>query len=196
MIVLAMDTCCGTSSVTIQNDYQLLAQVVEKKENKQAELLIPIIESALSTAQMSYADINLLVVTNGPGSFTGIRAGLASIYAISSLLNIPAIGITTLEVLAAQLINDIEEDEFYITVAAGRGRYYCQLFDKSLKSLTAIDLKEERDIIFLKKNLYGDYKRKIIIDTSILANIGLERLRAGLCSNIMPIAQYSKFHLS
>lgn len=100
MVVLAIDTCCGPFSIIIRKDHQSLAHIVEIQENKQAELLVLTIEKALSKAEIGYEDLELIAVTNGPGSFTGIRAGLASVYAISSVLSIPCIGVTTLEALA------------------------------------------------------------------------------------------------
>ncbi|CAG7591808.1 MAG: tRNA (adenosine(37)-N6)-threonylcarbamoyltransferase complex dimerization subunit type 1 TsaB [Candidatus Midichloria sp.] len=171
MLILAVDTCCGPFSIAIKRDEHLLAHIVENQENKQAELLILTVEEALSKAGISYTDLELIAVTKGPGSFTGIRAGLASVYAISSVLNIPCIGVTTLEVLAHQLIKTVLEDKFYITIAAGRGRYYCQLFNCFLIALSEIKLLEGEEISRLNEAIYGDYRQKTIIDTTVVANI-------------------------
>ncbi|MDJ1305389.1 MAG: tRNA (adenosine(37)-N6)-threonylcarbamoyltransferase complex dimerization subunit type 1 TsaB [Candidatus Midichloria sp.] len=177
MLILAVDTCCGPFSIAIKRDKHLLAHIVENQENKQAELLVLTIEEALSKAGISYTDLELVAVTNGPGSFTGIRAGLAPIYAISSVLNIPCIGVTTLEVLAHQLIKTILEDKFYITVAAGRGRYYCQLFNCSLSALSETKLLEGEEISRLNEAIYGDYRQKTIIDTAVVADIGSAKFK-------------------
>ena len=175
MLVMSIDTCCGPFSVVIKHNDKILSQIIEIEENKQAELLVITIEKALKEAHIVYEDISLLVVTNGPGSFTGIRAGLAAVYAIATIENIPCIGITTLEILAHQLINNIIDELFYITVAAGRGRYYCQLFNRSPYAISKVMLIEHREVGDLNYNVYGDYREKCLIDTSVLADLGLIR---------------------
>ena len=189
MIVFAIDTCCGPFAITIKDDKKILSQIIEPQENKQAERLVVAIEKALKNANITYKDINLLVVTNGPGSFTGIRAGLIVVYAIAIVENIPCIGITTLEVIAYQLINKIVDQQFYVTVAAGRYRYYCQLFDKNLYPRTKIMLMEQNDIEMLREPVYGDYRERHLIDTAVLADLGLLR-RSSYISTGLPKAVY------
>lgn len=67
---------------------------------------MPIIKDILENTNLSLKDINLLVCDIGPGSFTGIRIGIATVKAFSDSLNIPCIGISSLEALAYNVSTD------------------------------------------------------------------------------------------
>lgn len=67
-----------------------------------AEHVIAVIDGALADAKMSYADLTAIAVSVGPGSFTGVRVGVSAARGLALALNIPAIGVTTFEALAAE----------------------------------------------------------------------------------------------
>ncbi len=71
-------------------------------ERGHAEALIPMIEAALGAAETDYSGLDRIAVCTGPGSFTGIRIGIAAARGLALGLGIPAIGITRLEALAAE----------------------------------------------------------------------------------------------
>ena len=82
------------------------------------------------------AEIDRFAVTVGPGSFTGIRIGLATARGLALALKRPLIGLSTLEVLAAGVPPSEREGSVLATLDAGRGRLYAQLFDRSLRALS------------------------------------------------------------
>ena len=99
----------------------------------QAEALLPAIERVLAQAQTELSMLDRIAVTIGPGSFTGIRVGLAAAKALGRVCQKPVLGISTLAVLAAPLIEqqqsetivsviDARHDHIYMQVYAGNGR--------------------------------------------------------------------------
>src|SRR5690606_3787240 len=85
-------------------------------------------ETVLNAAGRSYGDLGLIAVTVGPGSFTGIRVGVAFARGLSLALSIPAIGITTLEGIAAEARSD---KAVLACVDAGRGEIHGALYSAS-----------------------------------------------------------------
>ena len=79
----------------------MLAQERTLMERGQAEALMPMIDRVMKAADISFAKLDRIAVTVGPGSFTGVRAGLAAARGFALASNIPAIGILTTTALAA-----------------------------------------------------------------------------------------------
>ena len=156
MNILAIDTCGGLCSVALLRDDKVIADCADKALNMQAECLFPLIQTTFTTAQVSYDDLDAIGITIGPGSFTGIRVGLAAAYAISCLTEISLIGISTLELMAH--INRNKAEHLCATVAAGRGRFYCQIFTQGVAA-GDIKLLEIHDLEHFAAGakLVGDY---------------------------------------
>lgn len=99
MNVLAIDTTTKTASVSIKTDNKLFIDKVEN-EITHSEKLLPLIDKVLNEANIKISDISTLACINGPGSFTGIRIGLATIKAISQVNNLEIFSINSLELIA------------------------------------------------------------------------------------------------
>lgn len=93
-----------------------------------AEELMPMIEAVLEEAALSPADLTALAVTIGPGTFTGLRSGLAAARGFALARALPLIGVTTLEAVAAPVAAEADE---VIAAAfdARRAEVYLQVFD-------------------------------------------------------------------
>ena len=100
MTILAIDSSIGISSVAILREDDRILYREQQDSTKQAALLMPLIESALAEAGLAYHDLTRVVSTVGPGSFTGIRIGLAAARGIAFAASLPCTGYTTLEVMA------------------------------------------------------------------------------------------------
>lgn len=98
-----------------------------------AERLVPVIQAALAEADVSLRRIELLAVTTGPGSFTGIRIGLATAEGLALANGLPTIGLTTLEILAAGVPDGVGPGPRLILAAidSKRGDAFAQLFAQS-----------------------------------------------------------------
>lgn len=106
MKILCIDTSSNLCSVAILEDTTLIKKLELNNGLTHSETLMPLIQQLFEETNLSLKDINLLVSDIGPGSFTGIRIGVSTCKAFSDSLNIPCVGINSLEVLAYNIKND------------------------------------------------------------------------------------------
>ncbi len=103
MSILAIDTATQVSSVAVAKEGKLLAELTMQGKLTHSETLLPHIESVLQMAATAKEDLEGIAISIGPGSFTGLRIGLAAAKAMSYALNIPLVGVSTLNALAYQM---------------------------------------------------------------------------------------------
>ena len=106
MKILCIDTSSKLCSVAILEDTNLIKKLELDNGLTHSETLMPLIKELLEKSNVVLKDIDLLVSDIGPGSFTGIRIGVATCKAFSDSLNIPCVGISSLEVLAYNVKNN------------------------------------------------------------------------------------------
>lgn len=126
MITLALDTCLGACSVAVIDGERVWASMSEPMTRGHQERLAPMAREAMTAAGLAFSDLDRIGVTIGPGSFTGLRIGLAFAKGLALALDRPCIGVGSLEALAESA------DEMGAMVAvidAGRGNVYLQQFD-------------------------------------------------------------------
>jgi tRNA threonylcarbamoyladenosine biosynthesis protein TsaB len=101
----------------------------------QAEALLPMVERAMGAARLAASALHLITVTTGPGSFTGIRVGLAAARGVALGLGVPLFGVTSFEAAAAAC--EVEPIERFLLVAldSRRADLYIQLFDPARHAL-------------------------------------------------------------
>ena len=121
--LLIFDTAGAACSVALWADDSVAAERYEAMARGQAERLLPMIGEALAAAGISYAQLDGIGVTCGPGAFTGLRIGLAAARGLALTLGIPAIGITTFEALAVRAPAGC-----VVAIDTKRNDYYCQRF--------------------------------------------------------------------
>src|SRR5215204_4969488 len=102
MIVLGLDTCLTACSVAVIDGGRVLAHRSEVMARGHQERLAPMAEAVMREAGLSFDRLERVGVTVGPGSFTGLRVGVAFAKGLASALAIPAEGVGTQEELAAQ----------------------------------------------------------------------------------------------
>lgn len=100
MAILALDTSSLVSSVALVNQTTLLAELTIQIRKTHSEQLMPHIAELLAFAGIKPAELEAIAVSIGPGSFTGLRIGLATAKAIAYAQSIPLVGVPTLEALA------------------------------------------------------------------------------------------------
>jgi tRNA threonylcarbamoyladenosine biosynthesis protein TsaB len=137
MRILAIDTSCGAASVAIVESGQIepLAVVSQVMTRGHAEALAPMVEEAALGVDGGLATLDRIVVTIGPGSFTGIRVGLAMARAMGLALGIPVVGVSTLAALAAPLLSEPRPGVIAAAIDARHGSAYFQLFEASGRPL-------------------------------------------------------------
>ncbi len=106
----------------------LVAAKSEMLGKGHAERLIPMIDEVLSEAGLALRDMTRIGVTVGPGSFTGIRVGVAAARGFALSLGIPAVGVTTLQVVAEQVLEIDPPAPVIALIDAGRDEIFAQAF--------------------------------------------------------------------
>ena len=106
MKVLSIETSSKICSVAILEDKHLVKKIELNNGLTHSETLMPLIKQILEETNLTLSQMHLLVCDIGPGSFTGIRIGVATVKAFSDSLDIPAVGISSLEGLAYSINKD------------------------------------------------------------------------------------------
>ncbi|EJN05229.1 tRNA (adenosine(37)-N6)-threonylcarbamoyltransferase complex dimerization subunit type 1 TsaB [Phyllobacterium sp. YR531] len=131
MKLLALDTAANLCSVAIFDTEtgMIVAQVSEDIGKGHAERLMALIEQAVASAGTSIREIGKVVTSIGPGSFTGVRVGVATARGLALALRCPAIGISTLQALAFDAGEIASGRPVLAVIDARREEIYAQFFD-------------------------------------------------------------------
>lgn len=103
MKLLAIDTSSQSASCALLEDEVLLGEFFTNVNLTHSQTIMPMVESLLAQTRTSLADIDLFAVTDGPGSFTGLRIGLSAVKGMAHALCRRCVGVSTLEALAYNL---------------------------------------------------------------------------------------------
>jgi tRNA threonylcarbamoyladenosine biosynthesis protein TsaB len=128
MIVLGLDTCLSSCSVAVLDGARVVASAREVMARGHQERLAPMAQQVMAEAGLAFGKLDRIAVTVGPGSFTGLRVGMAFAKGLALALDRPAVGIGTLEALAAEAAKDFGGLVFP-AIDARRGQLYLQAFE-------------------------------------------------------------------
>ena len=106
MKILAVDSSSVTASVAITENGKVLAENFINNGLTHSQTLMPMVEKTINESGISVKDIDLFAITHGPGSFTGVRIGIASVKGMADALNKKCLPISTLEAIAEPLKNE------------------------------------------------------------------------------------------
>lgn len=127
---LAIETALHACSAALIDDGRVVAERHEIIARGHAERLVPLVAELLAEAGVARADA--ITVDIGPGSFTGIRVGLAAAKAFGLAWKAPVTGCTSTELVAAGVLDAHPGlDRIYVAFDASRGEVYAQLFDRA-----------------------------------------------------------------
>lgn len=128
MRVLALDTALGATSVALYDSAtgQVLAEASEAMTRGHAEALLPMVERVLKASGLGFAQIDRYASTIGPGSFTGIRIGIAAARAFALAHRKPVVGVSTLAAFAAPVLFGGEKRAVAAAVDARHGMVFYQ----------------------------------------------------------------------
>jgi tRNA threonylcarbamoyl adenosine modification protein YeaZ len=130
MRVLALDTALDACAAAVLDTEQrdLVASETVPMTRGHAEALLPLIARVMDTARLDFADLDRIAVTVGPGSFTGVRVGIAAARGIALAAAKPAIGLTTLAALTAPHVAAGFAGTVIPVIDARHGHVYMQVF--------------------------------------------------------------------
>jgi len=104
MIILSLDSTEITATAALTDGKRLLGQTVLTVGNTHSETLLPAIENLMKSTGLTYDRVELFACAAGPGSFTGVRIGAATVKGLAFGRNVPCVGVSALEALAYNLI--------------------------------------------------------------------------------------------
>ena len=136
MKILAMDTSSDVASVAVTEDNRLLGEyTMNNKKKTHSQKLMVMIDVLLKDIEVDISEIDLFAVSHGPGSFTGLRIGVATAKALAHACQKPIIGISTLEALAYNL--PFCEHIIVPVMDAGKNRVYAAsyIWDEGFRTL-------------------------------------------------------------
>lgn len=167
MKILGIDTSSSSLSVAVMDDDLLKGEFTLNHKLTHSEQLMPLLDSLLSHLELKMSDIDLIGVSVGPGSFTGIRIGVAAANAMAMALDIPVVGISSLEAMAYTA----GETAYTIvsTFDAQRDRFYFNAYrfeNSELKGLETEDVLAKEDLI---KKLES-YDKVLLLGDAVFIN--------------------------
>ncbi|MCL2294747.1 MAG: tRNA (adenosine(37)-N6)-threonylcarbamoyltransferase complex dimerization subunit type 1 TsaB [Spirochaetes bacterium] len=169
MNILAFDTSTENLGIALKTGNNVYT-IALNESLKHSEKLLPFAETLLQAAGIKAENINLVVCSKGPGSFTGLRIGMATAKGIAFALSIPLVSVPTLDFLAFSL--SIFDGAVIPVIDAKRKRYYSAIYEKGIKKTDYLDA-EYKELIELankyqKTLLTGPYAEKLY--NEILSN--------------------------
>lgn len=145
--ILAFDTSRDDASLALWANENVNSVSIPSGTgiHSQAALLVPMMKDLLSEANIDFKDLHVITTSRGPGSFTGIRVGLATAQGLLSATHADIFAPTAFEVAAFGAWTQKVAD-YLITITTNRGSYYCQAFDKSLELQGPASIMTEQEI--------------------------------------------------
>lgn len=166
MKLLAIDTALNACSVAICDGADILSFHYEDRARGHAETLFPILQAKMKEAALEFSELDGIAVTIGPGTFTGLRIGLAAARGLAVSQDIPCIGITTLEALAASAPRD-EKKSVIPIIDARRGEVFIQEFEHAEESGSIIAKSEPKALsLEVAANWLGD-KQALVFGSGV-----------------------------
>lgn len=151
LTLLGIDTSGKTASAAVCTENSVLAQTTVYTKLTHSQVILPICKEVLKNAGMELSGIDGIAVAAGPGSYTGLRIGIAAVKAICFALGKPCVGISTLESLAYNV--SIHKGIICAVMAARLDLVYCAVFLSDGKTVSRITEDEILSLDELKARL-------------------------------------------
>jgi tRNA threonylcarbamoyl adenosine modification protein YeaZ len=144
-VLLAFDTATPAVTVALHDGERVRAECTVVDARRHGELLSPGVQRVLADAGVSASDLTKIAVGVGPGPFTGLRVGLVTARAMSDALDIPVVGVCTLDVLAADVVC---EGRFLVATDARRREVYWATYDETGRRIDGPNVGRSADIVW------------------------------------------------
>ena len=218
MIVLSMDSSSLVTTVALLKDEHLLGEFTLNFKREHSVILMEKIEMLLNDCNIDISEVDGFVVSKGPGSFTGLRIGMATVKGLSMGSNKPYLSISSLDALAYSLINfdgiicpimDALRDSVFTCMYKSSNGELSKIIDYSALSLDElVEILQEKDksVIFTGDGVYKHKEYLLeklpnakfapnhlsVVKASALGELGMELLRQGQCDDINSSPLYLK----
>ena len=183
MKILALESSATAASVAVCEDQELIAQTVLQTGLTHSQTLLPMLEHLLDTCKLRLADIELIAVASGPGSFTGLRIGVSAAKGLSWATGLSCAACSTLESMAWTVAHC--EGAVCALMDARRGQVYHARFRSDGKQLTRLSPDQAISLEELAQVLREEGTPQLLVGDG--ARLGLDYLeRAGITVTLTP----------
>ena len=136
-LLLNIDTATETAVISIAENENVLSSVTNGDQKDHASFLQPAIKELLEKNNKAIGEVNAIAVTAGPGSYTGLRVGMASAKGLCYALHIPLITLNTLEVMGLSAINKTRDHSslYCPMIDARRSEVFAAIYDSTLNEI-------------------------------------------------------------
>lgn len=214
MKILALDTSSVTATVALLDNDKLMGEYTLNHKKTHSQKLMPMIEELLNSCNVTPKEIDVFAVSLGPGSFTGLRIGIATITAMAQALDKMVVGVPTLEALAYNLFNsgglicpiiDAQRDLVYTGLYQWIEGNMVEIMEQQVINIDGLIniLKEKKEKIFfvgdalekfnenLKDGLGEQFSvppsKFLIPSASSVAEVAKIKIEKGIIGDIAPI---------
>ena len=195
LIILALDSTAEVSTVAVCDRERLLSEITVNTGNTHSATLLPAVEQALKMAEKTVNDVDVFACSTGPGSFTGVRIGAATVKGIAYGKNKPCVSVSTLEALAYNLA---DRDGLICPVMNARRQQVYNAFFESRdgklsrlcpdRAISIAELDEELSVKELPIYLCGDGYEITVDNLKHPIQSTPERLRAQSAYSVARVA--------
>jgi tRNA threonylcarbamoyladenosine biosynthesis protein TsaB len=214
MLVLALDTATSRGSLALVKSQRLLAEYTLESSASYLNRLLAGIDDLLQDSHHTIRDVGLIVVSQGPGNFTGLRLGLSTAKGLALAVGCPVIAINTLDALAANFpfsalpvcpVIDAKKNELYAAFYHCRAAAGERLGDYLLLSPAALAARIQEPTLMTGPGLerYGSLLQELLGDLAVLpppefchvragvlARLGLEQFSGGMIPELDKLAPF------
>jgi len=214
-LILLLETATSTCSVALAENGNILAYKEVNERNIHASYITLFIEEVMLSANKKYSDLQAIAVSKGPGSYTGLRIGVSTAKGLCYALDIPLIGVDTIEAMASGLMDSFNIPDKGLLVPmldARRMEVYTGIYQKDLTVVESVSAKivdinsfndfSEKELFLFGdgaekfKELFADQSNINFIDFSTSAShlnsLALKKLRNAEFENL---AYFEPFYL-
>ena len=213
MNILAFDTSTEKFSISILKNNKIVLNLSKIINKTYSKFLIPILKKSLEKSKLDVKEINYILISLGPGSFTGIRIGIAAAKGLGMPHKINIYGFNNMDILANSINYNIKEKRIVTIIKSKKSDYYFQVFDSKKKPIKKISFFPINNLpsFFFKKNIVfsGDldlelikeikkkknifvYKRKIS-NASLLINLIKRKQHINTIKSLDPLYVYKHY---
>ena len=214
MNILAFDTSTEKFSISILKNNKVVLNLSKILNKTYSKFLIPILKKSLEKSKLDIKEINYILISLGPGSFTGVRIGIAAAKGLGIPHKINISGFNNMDILVNSIDNNIKEKRIVTIIKSKKNDYYFQVFNskkKPIKKISFFSINNLPKFFFNKNTVFiGDldielikeinkkkkkilfYKRKFS-STCTLINLIKEKHYINMTKSLNPIYVYSHY---
>ena len=214
MNILAFDTSTEKFSISILKNNKVVLNLSKILNKTYSKFLIPILKKSLEKSKLDIKEINYILISLGPGSFTGVRIGIAAAKGLGIPHKINISGFNNMDILVNSIDNNIKEKRIITIIKSKKSDYYFQVFDskkKPIKKISFFSINNLPKFFFNKNTVFsGDLdtelikeikkikKKKILFykkfsSTCTLINLIKEKHYINMTKSLNPIYVYSHY---